>query len=180
MVLNVSKTKSVLFSRTKTVGVSLFFEGARIEDVKCVRFLGLYLDAPLSFEHHSHLLHLNLVNCIFILQKLSLFVPQSCLKTLYYAHFYSKLTYGLNIWYPLIKEKERQKFNILQKRLIRIVSLVNSCTHCMPLFRKSNMLLIEGVVKIQNLVIMFRISNDLSPQPVTNLFKKCNHQYSTR
>ena len=122
LLLNVSKTKIVLFLRHLDVKVNLTVDSQLIEQVKCVKFLGYYIDSKLSFDHHSHYLYESLLKSIFVIRKLSTFVPKRCLLTLYYAHYYSRLSYGINIWMPLLKENTRSNFVLLQKRIIRIIN----------------------------------------------------------
>ena len=52
LLLNVDKTKSLLFSRSTFANVDLWVGNKQIESVKCFKFLGFYVDSMLSFEHH--------------------------------------------------------------------------------------------------------------------------------
>ena len=75
LLLNVNKTKSVLFSKHPNTGVELYVGKQKIESVKCFKFLGFYLDSTLSFQHHAFWLTKSLLNVIFIVRKLASFIP---------------------------------------------------------------------------------------------------------
>ena len=120
LLINAKKTKCILFGQmAKYLDIDVTISGQHVQPVKCFKFLGLYLDNILSFEHHVHLLHSSLLNYAFALQKLGSFVPKDCLRTLYFAHFQSKINYGIHIWFPLTKEGDRNKMFLPQKRLVR-------------------------------------------------------------
>ena len=180
LLLNIGKTRSVLFSRTETPPLNLAIEGKIIEDVKCFKFLGFHMDKKLTFTHHIYHLYNNLLNSAFVIRKLGSFVPQSCLKSLYYAHCHSKLSYGIQVWFPLVAECEKCKLTLLQKRLIRIVSGKPHLAHCMPIFQSLNVLRIHNLIKLENVKLMYRIDRELAPVPIRNLFVKNVHNYGTR
>ena len=120
-IINVQKTKSVLFSRNVNAGIELSIGNEKIEKVKCFKFLGYNIDSNLSFAHHSHHLYNALKNSVFLIGKLSTFIPHYCLRTLYYAHYFSRLNYGINIWFPLLRIEDKTRLVNLQKRVLRII-----------------------------------------------------------
>ena len=170
--LNVMKTKSILFCRTDSPTVSLYVAGEAIQSVKCFIFLGFFLDQNLTFEHHAYHLYESLLHSIFLMRKSSTFIPQTCLRSLYYAYYFGRLNYGVNIWYPLLKQSERTKLYTLQKRIIRIVSKKAPLVHCMPLFKRINILTLPDMVLLENVKLMYRIDRTLIAYPIVNLFKK--------
>ena len=120
------------------------------------------------------------MHTFFIIRKLSTFVPVTCLKTLYFAHYFSKMSYGINIWFPLLKEPDQTKLKSLQKKIIRAVPCSRFDLHCMPIFKRFNILSINDMVYLENVKLMFRVYNKLSPAPLNNLFRKLTHRYDTR
>ena len=176
LALNVAKTKSVLFSKLKMPCIDLKIESQSIEAVSCVKFLGFYLDTNLSGEHHIYNLYESLLNSVYVMHKIGSFVPQSCLLTLYNAHFFSRLNYGINKWFPLLRSYDKDQLLKLQKCIVRIVNKKSFCEHCMPLFKCSNILTISDMVKIENLKLMYRVTNGSVPKPVGNLFTKTSHK----
>jgi hypothetical protein len=63
-----------------------------------VKFLGLLLDDVLSWSAHINQLFTKLSHDIALLRLAAFYLPQECLLSLYYALFYSHLTYGIEFW----------------------------------------------------------------------------------
>ena len=163
LLLNVNKTKCILFTKTKLKVVNLVVDAQTIENVKCFKFLGFWIDFTLSFEHHAHFLYEKLLKSSYIIRKLSTFVPVTCLRTLYFAHYFSNMSYGINIWFSLLKEPDQTKLKSLQKKIIRAVSCSRFDSHCMPIFKRFNILSINDMVYLENVKLMFCVYNKLSP-----------------
>ena len=180
LMLNVSKTKSIVFSKLSVDGIKLYVNSQEIEAVKCFKFLGYYLDQRLTFEHHGYNLYKTLLSSVHVIRKLSTFIPQSCLKTLYYAYYYSRLSYGIHIWFPLLRSILKSNLVTLQKRLIRIICHKGLRAHCMPLFKSQKILKIDDLVCIENLKLIFHVDANLCPLPVKNLFVRPKHNHCTR
>ena len=76
-----------------------------------------------------------------ILNKLKRFLPTYILRTLYMVQ--SRLTYGILAW-----GFECQSFVRLQKRFIRIISLITYNAHTEPLLKNIEILTIELYPKV--------------------------------
>ena len=63
-----------------------------------VKHLGMYLDKYLSWNHHFFQLSNKLSRANGILSKLRHYAPFETVLQVYYAIFYSHLTYGCNVW----------------------------------------------------------------------------------
>ena len=180
LLLNVNKTKSLLFSRDKCLDVELTVNGQKIQSTKCFKFLGFYLDKNLTFEHHAYHLCNSLLNSIFLIRKLATFIPRSSLKTLYYAHYFSRINYGINVWFPLLKEADKMRLVRLQKKIIRIINLKGPLVHSQPLFKSSKILQIKDIVRLENVKLIYRVRSKLIAVPIINLFPLFKHGYNTR
>ena len=114
-----SKTKALLFTTEGLMlDVDLRLNNEKIECVTNFKFLGVYLDSSLCFENHYSVVMSKLLQSQFIIRKLSLVLPGSCLRTLYFAYFHSNLTYCINVWYPLLRKACRNSLYLLQKRTV--------------------------------------------------------------
>ena len=80
LMLNVKKTKSMLILKSGFLSVNLNIDGQLIQSVKCIKFLGFYIDYNLSFEHYMHNLYLSLLDSCFIIRRMLIFLPQMCLR----------------------------------------------------------------------------------------------------
>ena len=70
----------------------------KLERKSSTKFLGIIIDGKLSLRDHINCLVVKLSRDVALLSVGSYSLPQSCLLTLYYAFFYSHLTYCIQIW----------------------------------------------------------------------------------
>ena len=69
-----------------------------IKYVRSTKFLGLTIDDRFNYNDHTILLSKQLSRVKGILFRMSYFIPSEIVRKLYYALFYSRLTYGLAVW----------------------------------------------------------------------------------
>ena len=72
--------------------------GIRIHPSSYIKYLGVFLDATLSGNHHCNLLVKKLKRANGMLSKVRHYVPSEELKSLYYALFSSNLVYDVKFW----------------------------------------------------------------------------------
>ena len=109
-----------------------------------VKYLDLYIDNNLSWDHNTFQLSKKLTNGI--LCKLRHLTPKSTLISIYYSLFYSYLTYGCSVW-SLTSQKNLDILNILQKKCIRIITFSNYDCHTNALFIDNNLLKLNDVIE---------------------------------
>ena len=115
LVLNVKKTKAMLFtSGIHYHNLELRINGEKLEFVYNFKFLGLVIDEKLCWEDHVMQLYNKLLKTLYILTKLKNIVPVTHLRKLYFAHFHSKLVYGITIWGTTCKKSLLEKLILLQ------------------------------------------------------------------
>ena len=169
--LNVGKTKAMLLSKDGLViDAGLTFEGSYLETVNSFKFLGVVINSNLDFKEHYKMVNKKLLSAVFVITKLSSFLPTSCLRHLYFAYFESNISYGLIVWFPLLNQYQRDSLCKLQKRLIRRICKVPYNQHCMPLFKKERILSLTDKLRLENCKHMFRLSNRISPPSICNLY----------
>ena len=169
--LNVSKTKCMIMNKEGLfINTDIWIEGELVQCVSKFKFLGITIDAGLSFEPHYETVHEKLQKSGFIVRNLCKKIPVTCMRQLYYAYFDSHLCYGMLVWFPLLKRKQQNDLYILQKSLIRRITSSSLRSHCMPLFKKEKILTVHDSLQQQNLKLMFKLSNSLCPVPLMNLF----------
>ena len=179
--LNVKKTKCMVLNNADLLlDPSLEVDGQPIEVVSEFKFLGIYIDTKLNFVPHFTHIHDKLIKSSYIVRQLGKLLPYDCMKTLYYAYFYSHLTYGLSIWWPLLKKSAQNSVFMLQKRIVRCVTKPRFLDHCMPLFKKLCTLTVNDQASLDSLNLMFRINQDTCPKPICNLFPRNDSTYNTR
>ena len=70
----------------------------RIYTSQYVKYLGIYIDENLIWKTHINKLSINLVRANAILFKLRHFVDKATLRTVYFAVFYSHMSYNCIAW----------------------------------------------------------------------------------
>ena len=179
--LNVKKTKVLLFS---SEGISpnphLEIYGHELDVVESFKFLGLWVDNNLSFSTHFTNVYNKLLKATFIIRSLAKVLPRYVLRTLYYAYYYSHLSYCVLLWYPMLTMTAKNAIYVLQKRLIRTLTNAHFRDHCMPLFKSMKTLTVNDLVYKENVLFVQRIVNAEAPLPVINLFDHATSTTLTR
>ena len=100
--LNVSKSKLLIFhSKQKKIEYSKIYiklNASKLIPSSVVKYLGLYIDNNLSWDHNTFQLSKKLSRTNCILCKLHQITPKFTLISIYYSLFYSYLTYGCSVW----------------------------------------------------------------------------------
>ena len=168
--LNVSKMRYILFNREGLYpNVDLEVDSELIGPAKEFKFLGLTLDSELKFESHYLGLYEKLSKARFLIRSLSKYLPSDCLRILYYAYYHSHLTYCLMVWWPLVSKSAQEMIQKLQKRIVRAVCKVNFRAHCMPLFKREKIIVVQDQIVVENCKLMHRIYNNNALNPVKHL-----------
>jgi hypothetical protein len=97
LVLNLNKTHYVEF-RTKNyyeVKTKVTYDHINISNSTETKFWGLIIDETLSWNQHVDQIATKLCSACYALRNLKLIVPQSTLRTIYYAYIHSILSYGI-------------------------------------------------------------------------------------
>jgi hypothetical protein len=97
LTLNFNKTHYVEL-KTKNyfeVQTKVRYEHNDISNSTETKFLGLIIDETLSWNQHIELIATKLCSACYVLRNLEHIVPQTTLRTIYYAYIHSILSYGI-------------------------------------------------------------------------------------
>ena len=136
-------------------------------------FLGLIIDSNVKFTNHIDIICNNISRSIGIFHKLKDFVSHNILLNLYYSLVYPYLLYGNLIWggtceYRLIP------LQLLQRKLVRIITYSDYLAHVAPLFKQTNIHKIADLHKYLLSIHMYKLRQSNDP-----VFESM-HEYSTR
>ena len=179
LTLNISKTHYMIFSNKPIRAVlppmmmKHEFEYRIITRVESFKFLGVIFDERLSFKYHTSYLTNKLSRIASMFLKVKKILPPFILRTLYFAHVNSILSYCINIWAGTNRTHLKSVIT-MQKRIIRIINNADFRDHTRPLFKTSNILNLSDLYKYNLNIDYFKnILPNLQPQnPV--------HHYYTR
>ena len=88
---------------------------------------------------------------------------------LYYAQFYSHLSYGVSVWGSMIKNEKRSKISKLQRKTI---SLLNLKANIDSIIMEEKILSFDQIVKIELLKIGHRLSTNTLRVTLPNNLKQ--------
>lgn len=158
LLLNSAKSRIVKFlPKNVSVDSSVLVRSDKvsIEQVECVKFLGIYIDNKLTWEKHVSVLSSRLSSICFLVRSLRGTVSTSVMRMVYMGLFNSHLLYGLIFWGS--SSYSRDIF-LIQKRCLRIMDNAKYTEHCKPIFKKYAILPMPCLYIFQ-LSIFIRIKN---------------------
>ncbi len=181
LALNSKKTKYMLFSSKTVSGLQLQIEGNDIEKVDTFKLLGIHLNHKMDWEEHTKYVGNKMSSGLYALNSLKHFFPSSILTALYYALIHSHLSYGCMLW-GNTHNKYLHKINILQRKAIRTINHAKYNAESSQLFKKTNVLKLDDIYRVQISQLMFKITKQKCPVPLTQIFTMNQdlHNYNTR
>jgi len=171
LVLNFNKTHYVEFTTKNyyAVKTKVIYDHINISNSTEIKFLGLITDETLSWNQHIDQITTKQYSACYALRNLKHIVPQSTLRTIYYAYIHSILSYGIILWG---RSSNVSKLFILQNRTIRIITNTGVRESCREAFK-----IMEIMTYSQHIfsLILFAVKNK-------HLFTSNNeiHTYKTR
>ena len=137
--LNIDKSNFVIFrppQKKIEYTVKLQINNKIIEEKKCIKYLGIFIDCHLNWKEHVHELSKKIARGIGILSKLRHFVSQAIPVQVHNSIIYSFLVYGVLIWGNTYKTNI-QPLVICKKKAVRIITFSDFKAHSSPLFKIS-------------------------------------------
>jgi hypothetical protein len=137
---NFSKTYYINFGFNQDIDKFNFnINNDCLQEADYIKFLGLFIDKKLSWDHHIDLVCNRVSKGLFLLRKLSFNCTQDVLKMAYYGIIHPHLSYGLCLW-GSCSETKLQRIFVLQKKAIRIISRINYRESCRESFKALSIL----------------------------------------
>ena len=116
--------------------------------------MGLIIDETLSWNQHIDHVTTKLCSACYALRNLKYFVPQSTLRTIYYAYIHSILSYGLIFWG---RSSNAKKLFILQKKIVRIITSTGIRESCRKAFKNMQIMTLYSQYIFS--LILFTVKN---------------------
>lgn len=141
-----------------------------IENVECVKYLGVHIDSHLKWNVHIEELRKKLRSCSFKLYQLRPYLPFKTLKTVYAAIAESLIRYGIQVWGNSADTYIQTIMNI-QKTILKNMIPVNIQVLREHIFIYCDILSVKGLYKSK--IIIQNYFSDQYKQYQT-------HNYRTR
>ena len=139
--LNLSKTVLIRFWREdRKLPENLIINGLQIPEVEVTKFLGVFLDKNLKWEHHMTYLYNKINSSYYLLGLSKKFLNENNLVKLYYAHVYSHIKYGITAWGSMSKRSQLSSIYSIQKSCIKLICKQPKATNILELLNGHKLL----------------------------------------
>ena len=178
LTLNSSKTELMLVGSqqrlcTYDTSPDLTIDGNAINQVKCVKSLGVHIDDNLSWNVHIDTISKKIASGIGALKRCEPFVSQTTLQSIYNALIQLHFDYCSEVW-GHCGATLANKLQISQNRAARILTFSSSG----PLFEQLDWL--DTQRQIQVAVMVYKALHGLAPNYLSSLFTQRNISYNLR
>ena len=136
--------------------LALMIGNNNIERKSSMKFLGVMLDEHISWTDHVGTTENKIVKNIDLLYRVSQFLNDSSLKTVYFSYIRSCLNYANIAWASTYATKLKRVY-LKQKHAVRIVFNKDKLTHSKPLFENLNALNVYQINIYQDLNFMHKV-----------------------
>ena len=177
--LNVKKTEMIIFkSKQKKLEGDLKIKlcGKRLYPTESVKYLGVKIDANLTWQHHVNDLSTKLNRANALLFKMRKYVSLKILRSIYFAIFDSYLSYCCLVWAQNFSTIQR--ILILQKKAVRIINFQPRNFHTSPLFKQNSILKFQDKICLENILFVSKSLNNLSPSTFNTWFSFSSDQHN--
>lgn len=157
LLINLDKTKLVTFPLNSKNKFSVAHNRTVIEQVNCVKFLGLWIDNDMTWQTHIDSICSKLHQYSFALYKLSKVVDQAAVLTAYHAYVASTLKYAIIFWGNATHKNLVFK---AQKRCVRAIAGIVVRDSCQPYFKKFKILTFSSTY-IYEVAVFVKINKQL-------------------
>ena len=174
--LNVEKTGAMIFSNRLAdvdLGEAVRLNHTAVDYLDKVKFLGVTLDSKLKYCYHIDNICSKLSKVIGIMYRVKRYLPRNALICLYYSLFYPYLLYGNVLWGGTF-DVHLNNIEILQKRVIRIITDSSYLAHTDPLFHQTGILKACDIHKFLLLSYFFKHRDDF---PSSNVVYNTRHAH---
>ena len=165
LTLNAKKTVSMLFSpNQKRCKYELFINSELVKNVEYTKFLGVWIDNNLNWQHHLIKLYTKLKQGIGMLRQANRFLDLNTKKILYYAQFYSHLNYCISVWGPMVNNTTIKKLQSLQN------SCVYYLTNTYPSaksYMDMKLLTVSQMIQLEKFRFVYKCINKTIPNPIS-------------
>ena len=180
--LNAAKTEVIFFqSKRHSLDydkISIKMNGFKLTPVDYIKYLGMYIDKNLDWNHHIQELIKKLNRANGIISKLRYNTTLDICIQVYYAIFYSYLIYGCNVW-GFTSEENIKAIQVLQNKCIRIMSFAPYNSNVDQSFLDFKMLKVRDVIKLQQLKVVYDFQDKTLPDDLMDLFRLSSNVHST-
>lgn len=155
LVLNIQKTKHMLFTLKNVVIPDVNIYNVPIEYVSSTKFLGCIVDSKLKWSEHVSCVCKKVSRGIALLRASYNLFPLFVKRMIYFAFVHSHINYCLAVYGGAAKV-HMNKIIVLQKKAIRLIYNASLNEHVKPLALIGRILLCDEMFMLQCCVLAYR------------------------
>ena len=141
--LNAGKTGLLFFEiRKQNISLHVRLDNKSVPEMNSIKFLGVHLDATLSWDRHIDSLLSRLGSACALIRRLRYCVFLDSLISYYFSNIQSIINYGISFWGA---SGDAIKVFRAQKRIIRCLLHLHPRTSCKPHFSKLHILTVPSL-----------------------------------
>jgi hypothetical protein len=161
--------------------LNILIQGTKLDIVSKTKFLGIILDAGLTWKHHITYITQKIAKTIGILHRARKFLNSNFLRQLYFSFLFPYLSYANIIWGNASQCHLNPIFK-LQKRAIRTISNIKQRNSTKLYFHKLRLLRLPEIYKFSTMIFLYKYKNGLLPPTFNNFYQENRefHNYGTR
>ena len=78
---------------------------------------------------------------------------------------------------PLLTIKQQNAISVLQKHIICCLGNVGMRTHCMPLYKRLDILTVRDILNLENIKLAYHLTHKVCAKPLINLYHIIDKDY---
>lgn len=171
--INESKTELLIFRSTNCKVPKDFYitiNDCKVFPQKFVKYVGIFLDEHLTWKKQISSLCIKLSKSVGAISKLRHFTSTKVCVSIYYALFFSHLSYGCLVW-QYAHDSLIERICVLQRKVIRIISFSLPRDRTSPIFFLLKILKVRDVFDSFLLQLFFKLMNDELPCSLKKFFQ---------
>lgn len=185
--LNSEKTKYMVLGNKQKCkefnekNYTIHIGGNKIEFVYQIKYLGVFLDPQLNFSSHIDFICKKIGKKIGFFYRISQNLSQWAKLLIYNTIIYPHFNYCCSLLLACNKA-EINRLQLLQNKAMRIILKCNKYTPIKMMLNSLGWLNVEQIIELSNIVIIFKIKNNLMPSYLQNFLvtRSERHSYNTR
>ena len=123
LTLNLNKSRVMTFGHhNKKAQCPIKIGTVTLPEATEFKFLGTWIDKDLNWKHHVNQLQLKINRNLHMLRMGKKFLSRSALLSVYYAHIYSHLTYGILLWGNMASKTQLNRLQKIQNKCITAIT----------------------------------------------------------
>ena len=120
--LSLNMGKTVLMTFWDTPNMNVIVDNTVIPHVEQTKFLGVILDRQLTWRNRTNTLYNKIIANKLLLLKSKKFISNEGLRSIYYGHIHSHISYGLIDWGSMADKGQIRKLRTAQNACVTLLS----------------------------------------------------------